>query len=984
MRDFFISFTRPDKQWAEWIAWCIEEEGYSVIIESWDFAVGRDFVVEMHHALKNAKSIIAVLSNEYLKAPFATSEWSSAIASDPLGKLGRLIPVRIERCNPDGILSSRIYIDLVDLKADEAKSILIEGIRFDRKKPQKKPQFPVSNYLPSVSAGTRSDKIVYNLHALLDSLPTGHSTFIGRKRELSYLSKYWENRDVKVISFIAFGGVGKSVLVREWLVNNFKNIGYNTPRFIGCSFFSQGARQQVGSSEQFIYETLKNLGDSTPSRGTLGIRARRLVTLLDMEKTILILDGLEPLQFGPSHGNLFGKIRDTGINELLINVLNSSNVFVILTSRISLNEEYTKISSYKEVHLDTLTDNESIEILKSHGVKGNKLLLKNAANHLGNHPLALHLAGEFVTIYGQNNANEILDIKLSDQHTKSGRHASSVMNAYEKSFLREDSYMCLELLYIVGLFDRPAELDCVAFLNKNVVIGKFKRFSYGKGSDLIEAIQQLRAYGLLLAETESRMLDTHPLVREYFGVRFHDEDELGFTQAHYSIAKYHLAVGTKNPTNQNEMQTYLFAVSHLCKAGKFREGLEIYVKYVMKGEKHYAAIQLSMFEQLLSVLSYFIGEKTWNNFQSKGIKLENNLDGNENAYILSQAGLYLTACRGYSSKNVLPILLQSRKLYESSKLDNEDLYLQIEYGIWKYLIAAGKVLESINTAEKILAKNTTANNNKSFFSKLIGSRTIATSSFWNGDFIKGLEETKDFENMNLDKHDHNILMSKFGDNAILNLLAVRCLCLWHSGRSDDAFILQKKILSIGDKFCDDYSLTVIYFIINYLFDFASDFKSSLIYSEKAFKIATENGYQWWQITFKIRIKWCNFKTSQNIKNIEEICQIFNNWRDLGSEISLAYWASRISECYWDLGLLNEASYYINLAREIEERTLDLSWKPARLLLNAKILYADNNITAGENLIKEAIITAEKSGTKKLKEQIQSWYDGISQIDTHIN
>jgi len=34
-RDFFISYTGLDEQDAEWIAWCLEDAGYSVIIRDY-------------------------------------------------------------------------------------------------------------------------------------------------------------------------------------------------------------------------------------------------------------------------------------------------------------------------------------------------------------------------------------------------------------------------------------------------------------------------------------------------------------------------------------------------------------------------------------------------------------------------------------------------------------------------------------------------------------------------------------------------------------------------------------------------------------------------------------------------------------------------------------------------------------------------------------------------------------------------------------
>ena len=40
-KDFFISYNKADRAWAEWIAWHLEETGgYSVAIQAWDFGPG--------------------------------------------------------------------------------------------------------------------------------------------------------------------------------------------------------------------------------------------------------------------------------------------------------------------------------------------------------------------------------------------------------------------------------------------------------------------------------------------------------------------------------------------------------------------------------------------------------------------------------------------------------------------------------------------------------------------------------------------------------------------------------------------------------------------------------------------------------------------------------------------------------------------------------------------------------------------------------
>ena len=53
-KDFFISYNRTDRAWAEWIAWQLEEAGYTVIVQAWDFRPSTNFKAEMHRALQAA------------------------------------------------------------------------------------------------------------------------------------------------------------------------------------------------------------------------------------------------------------------------------------------------------------------------------------------------------------------------------------------------------------------------------------------------------------------------------------------------------------------------------------------------------------------------------------------------------------------------------------------------------------------------------------------------------------------------------------------------------------------------------------------------------------------------------------------------------------------------------------------------------------------------------------------------------------------
>jgi len=139
---YFISYATPDRAWAEWIGWALEEEGASVVLQAWDFRPGSNFVLEMQRAAAAAKRTIALLSPDYMASHFAAPEWAAAFAQDPEGLQRRLVPVRVRDCALDGMLRTIVYIDLVELDEGSAHKALVGGLAAKRGKPDQAPPFP--------------------------------------------------------------------------------------------------------------------------------------------------------------------------------------------------------------------------------------------------------------------------------------------------------------------------------------------------------------------------------------------------------------------------------------------------------------------------------------------------------------------------------------------------------------------------------------------------------------------------------------------------------------------------------------------------------------------------------------------------------------------------------------------------------------------------------------------------------------------------
>ena len=140
--DFFISYNHRDQPWAEWIAWRLEAAGYKTRIQAWDFAVGSNFVLEMHKAAARADRTIAVLSPNYLESSFTAPEWAAAFGNDPTGEKRLLIPVRVEKCELNGLLGSIVYLDFVDKPENDCVKGLLAVVGAERTKPDQAPTFP--------------------------------------------------------------------------------------------------------------------------------------------------------------------------------------------------------------------------------------------------------------------------------------------------------------------------------------------------------------------------------------------------------------------------------------------------------------------------------------------------------------------------------------------------------------------------------------------------------------------------------------------------------------------------------------------------------------------------------------------------------------------------------------------------------------------------------------------------------------------------
>jgi serine/threonine protein kinase len=98
-------------------------------------------------------------------------------------------------------------------------------------------------------------------------LPVTASDVFGREEDIAFLDHAWANKDVNVVTIVAWAGVGKSTLVNQWLRRMATDHYRSAELVFGWSFYRQGSGE-TSSADESLDAALNWFGD--PDRNGLG------------------------------------------------------------------------------------------------------------------------------------------------------------------------------------------------------------------------------------------------------------------------------------------------------------------------------------------------------------------------------------------------------------------------------------------------------------------------------------------------------------------------------------------------------------------------------------------------------------------------------------------------------------------------------------------------------------------------------------------
>lgn len=433
-----------------------------------------------------------------------------------------------------------------------------------------------------------------------NALPAVEGKLFGRRAELALLDTAWADPQTHIVQLVASGGTDKTKLLGHWLDH-----AGDIEALIAWSFYSQGSSEdrQVSASPFFshAFATLKS--DKT-TFNTEEEKGEHLAHLLRQRRCLLVLDGLEPLQYVGK--GMHGELKDRAIRALLKSLAGDHNSLCIITTRIAVHELLNRAHTIPH-DLQNLAPEDGISLLQSLGVPGSPKELEKAVKEYECHALALHLLGNALRTYldGDVCKRDTLT-ELIDDYDDISRHAFKVMQAYARWLADTPE---LKLLHLLGLFDHPIETEVLQVLWQAQLPG----LTAGVPEKAWKvAIRDLREKHHMLSVHGGRtdMLDCHPLIREYFGAKLKAAQPDIWQQAHERLYSYYKALPEKEfPDTLEEMRPLFSAVTHGCKAGLHLQTLlEVFWPRIRRKEQAYVIKKLGAYSDYLAALAHFFNE----------------------------------------------------------------------------------------------------------------------------------------------------------------------------------------------------------------------------------------------------------------------------------------------------------------------------------------------------------------------------------------
>jgi predicted ATPase len=801
----------------------------------------------------------------------------------------------------------------------------------------------------------------------LARLPVTGSNVFGREEDIAFLNAGWANQQVNIVTIVAWAGVGKSTLVNHWLRLMAAKRYRSAELVFGWSFYRQGAGGQSASADEFINAALTWFGDPDPRIGTPWEKGERLAKLVGHRRTLLVLDGLEPLQNPP--GSQEGRLHDPSLQALLRELAAFNRGLCVVTTRWPVADIADQSnSSALRRDLDDLPSNAGAQILRTLGVKGSEAELRNVSSEFGGHCLALTLLGSYLTdaykgdIHRRKEVSEHLA-----RDVRQGAHARKVMESYETWF---GDGAELSVLRMLGVFDRPANESAIGTLVKPpAILGLTQSLIDLSPSEWQTILGKLRRARLLAEEDAQNPgdLDTHPLVREYFGEQLRNRFPEAWRECNRRLYDHYRALASPLPDSIKEMEPLFLAVICGCNAGLFREALhDVYIRRIQRGNACFAANVLGAKGALLSSLIHFFKHGSW------GSPFESAAEGQrltpeDQLFILMQSAQYLTATRGLAAPEMRHCYERAEPLCHS--LNRPALLYVALLGQWRYSINTGRLPAAMKIATRVYSSVQERNDPALMIGGCIA---VAITLYFLGDFEAGHRYT--MRGVQVWHSGAVRFPTEEVDAPVVSCLCYEAMFQWHFGEIVSCRETLAEAISVAKELNDMHALAVALSWAEALAQRERDPAEVERFALDLIKLSTRHKFPYWLAIAAIFRGWARSALGGTTEGLSWIEDGIRDYRSTGSIVALTFYLALKAEALHLAGRTSEALEAIKEAEALVERN-DERYHYAELhrLRGVFLATLSADVTQIEASLCAAIRIAKEQKSVSLQKRAEATY-----------
>ncbi len=756
----------------------------------------------------------------------------------------------------------------------------------------------------------------------LARLPVTGSDVFGREEDIAFLDAAWENRQVNVVTIVAWAGIGKSTLVNHWLRRMAAKHYRSAELIFGWSFYRQGTTGQTSSADEFLDAALTWFGDPDPRVGTAWEKGERLAKLIAHRRTLLVLDGLEPLQNPP--GPQEGRLREPSLQALLRELAAFNKGLCVITTRLPVADisDHERTSAPRR-DLEQLSSEAGAMLLRALGVKGHEEELRRASDGFSGHCLALTLLGSYLTdaFNGDIRCRKEVSERLAHD-ARQGAHARKVMESYQTWFGEGPE---LSVLRMLGLFDRPADEKALGTLLKPPAMRGLTESLIGLSpTEWRTILAKLRRARLLAAEDPHNLghLDTHPLVREYFGEQLRFQRTESWKECNRRLYHYYRTLAPQLPNSFREMEPLFLAAIYGCHAGLYRETLhEVYMPRIQRGDAFFAAKVLGARGVLLSILAHFFEHGRWGSPMEMGVEGQS-LTAEDQLFILTQAALYLTATRGFAAPEARMCYERAESLCHS--LSRPLLLYVALMGLWRYSLSVDKPSATMQIAKRVYSLAEEQHDSALMIGAYIG---LAVSLYFLGEF----ETARQHAMQGVQIWRSGSVQSPVEED---EALAVSCMIFealseWHLGEIDSCDATMAEAASLAKEMNDMQALDVALWHAAVLGHLERNSAEVERCASDAIELSTRHNFVFWMPQGEALRGWARSASGHTAEGISWIENGIGDYRATGSILDMPFLLALKAEALHLADRTSEALETIREAEALVER-FEVNWWCAEL------------------------------------------------------